>query len=469
MAEVREYKCPCCSGKLEFDSAVQKMKCPYCDSEFDVETVQNYNDEIDSAGEDEMELEAPTGSEWEDGETDGMKVYSCKSCGGEIIADETTGATHCPYCGNPVVMSGQFSGDIRPDLVIPFKLDKEAAKTALSKHLEGKKLLPKVFREQNHIDEIKGLYVPVWLFSADADAHMVFRGEKVRSWQDNNFSYVETSYYSAVRAGNISFEDVPVDGSEKMPDELMESIEPFDVSKAETFSTAFLSGYLADRYDVDAEQSIGRANERIKKSTEQAFAGTVTGYDSVSCENSAVKLQNSRSKYALYPVWILNTTWNEQKYTFAMNGQTGKFVGDLPADMGKFYGYLCGSFAIALAIMLLGVFLFTGVLDSTGVIVSLVVAGIVAAVTGGSLKAQLKTVRRAYGAAVYQKPDSMNLTQRNDNFLTKKINRTPINRQPPPGSGGGGGNGGGLQVVGRPQQHISANRPGNMNRPGGMR
>lgn len=334
MSEVNEYKCPCCSGKLEFNSSVQKMKCPFCDSEFEIEAVQDYNNELGKAEGDDLSWESAAGGEWTDGETNGMKVYSCQSCGGEIIADATTGASKCPYCDNPVVMSGSFSGDLRPDYVIPFKLDKNAAKAALGKHLEGKKLLPKVFREQNHIDEIKGIYVPVWLFDAEAYANMCYRAEKKRRWSDSNFNYVETSYYQAVRAGKIAFEHVPVDGSEKMADELMESIEPFDFKQAVEFKTAYLSGYLADKYDVTEEQSVARANERIKKSTESTFAATVKGYDIVNCESSSVRLSGGKAVYALYPVWILNTTWNGQRYTFAMNGQTGKFVGDLPVDSG---------------------------------------------------------------------------------------------------------------------------------------
>ena len=112
----------------------------------------------------------------------------------------------------------------------------------------------------------------------------------------------------------------------------MESIEPYDFSDAVDFRTAYLAGYLADKYDVTAEQSIERANKRVKRSTEEAFASTVKGYATVTTESSSIKLRGGKAKYALYPVWILNTTWNGNKYTFAMNGQTGKFAGDLPVD-----------------------------------------------------------------------------------------------------------------------------------------
>ena len=281
---------------------------------------------------DDMQWESTAGNEWESGETDGLRTYVCKSCGGEIVGDETTGATSCPFCGNPVVMMGQFSGALKPDYVIPFKLDKKAAKEALKKHYQGKRLLPKVFKDANHIDEIKGIYVPFWLFDADANADIRYKATRTSHWSDSDYNYTKTDYYSIWRSGSLGFSGVPVDGSSKIENDLMESIEPFDFSQAVDFQTAYLAGYLADKYDVDAEQSIVRANERIKTSTEQAFQSTVQGYVTVTPEYSGVRLFNTNAKYALYPVWILNTSWNGKKYTFAMNGQTGKLVGDLPLD-----------------------------------------------------------------------------------------------------------------------------------------
>jgi len=337
-----QYKCPCCGGQIEFDSASQNMKCPYCDTEYEVETLKSYDDVLNKEQGDKMDWEATAGNEWAEGETDGMRVYVCNSCGGEIVADETTAATACPFCDNPVVMMGQFTGALKPDYVIPFKLDKEAAKKALKKHYEGKRLLPKVFKSENHIDEIKGVYVPFWLFDADADANVRYKATRVRMWTSGNYDYTETSFYSVIRAGSLGFKRVPVDGSTKVADDLMESIEPFNFDDAVDFQTAYLSGYLADKYDVDSAQSIERANDRIKRSTEKAFESTVQGYTTVVPEHTGIQLQNGKAKYALYPVWLLNTTWKGKKYTFAMNGQTGKLVGDLPVDKGAYKRWLFG-------------------------------------------------------------------------------------------------------------------------------
>ena len=339
MAALQQYKCPCCDGAIEFSSGAQKMKCPYCDTEFELETLKGFDEDLKKETPDEFQWEDER-REWEENEAEGLHVYVCDSCGGEVITDLTTAASKCPYCENPIVMKGQVAGDFKPDLVIPFKLDKKAAKEALKRHLSNKPLLPKVFSEENHIDEIKGVYVPFWVYDADANADMRYKATRVRTWNSANYRHIETSYFSVTRSGSLTFEKVPVDGSSKMADDLMESVEPYDFSEAVDFKTAYLSGYLAERYDVSAEDSRPRACERMKKSAEEAFRQTVTGYASVIPESGSVQVGRGTSKYVLYPVWILNTTWNGQKYVFAMNGQTGKFVGNLPTDGGLYRKYL---------------------------------------------------------------------------------------------------------------------------------
>ena len=195
-----EYKCPCCGGALAFDSGVQKLKCPYCDTEFEMEALQSFDDVLQNEAADDYSWETTAGSEWGAGETDGMRSFVCKSCGGEIIGDANTAATSCPYCGNPIVMMNQFSGVLKPDCVIPFKLDKEAAMKKFSEHLKGKKLLPKAFTQGRHIEEIKGIYVPYWLFDTDADANIRYKCTKVKTWEDSTFRYKKTDFFSVTRA-----------------------------------------------------------------------------------------------------------------------------------------------------------------------------------------------------------------------------------------------------------------------------
>ena len=250
-SQVTNYKCPACTGPLHFESSTGRMECEYCGSTFSVNEIEALYEAKDeqasaafvgnaaaqSAADDEhfadgMDADwdlSGAGSSW-GAEGEGLRAYSCPQCGAELICDTTTAATSCPYCGNPTIVPGQFAGTLRPDLVVPFRLDKEAAKAALREHFKGKKLLPRAFSSENHLDEVKGVYVPFWLFDADAEADMRFNATRLRSWSDRNFNYTETRYYRLYRNGSMRFENVPVDGSEKMPDDVMESLEPFDTS-----------------------------------------------------------------------------------------------------------------------------------------------------------------------------------------------------------------------------------------------
>lgn len=361
MATILEYKCPCCGGKVEFDSGTQQMKCPYCDSTFDVEAMREHDEALKTEEPDQFSWEVPQQS-WQQDEDANINVYCCDSCGGQIVAEETTAATHCPFCGNPVVLTGRLAGDLKPDYVIPFQLDQASAKQALRKHFTGKRLLPKQFLEEQHLDEIKGVYVPFWLFDAEVNADIRYRATRTRHWSDSKYHYTETRYYAVKRSGKLCFDRVPVDGSSKMPDDLMESLEPFDFSKAVEFQTAYLSGYLADRYDVPAQESMPRANERVKESTQQTFAQTVTGFDTVLPEKTRLGVEHGRVKYALYPVWLLSSSWNGQRFQFAMNGQTGKLVGNLPMDKGAYWKwrliYTALFAAICFVLLLLGSMVF---------------------------------------------------------------------------------------------------------------
>ena len=378
MANLSEYKCPACGAPMEFDSQSQKMKCPYCETTMavaeytelmkkqngeDAETVdQNAakGDGKTSAGTDasgKTEPKRDDGLEyWQDSETAGMRVYGCESCGGEIIAEETIGAMTCPYCGNNVVMKGQFSGDLKPNFIIPFKKDKKQAKEAYYKHLEKKYFLPAVFKDANHIDEIKGVYVPFWLYDAEAYGDMTYAATRVHTRKTETpttiTTYTTTDYFQLIRSGVAKFAKVPADGSSKMDDDLMDSVEPFDFNDLVPFTPAYMAGYLAERYDVSSEESMVRAKERIKTSAESAFFNTTTGYSTVIPEGNQLNIHTSKINYVLLPVWILNTTWEGQHFIFAMNGQTGKIVGNLPCDKKAYWKYVGSRGLIASAIIM---------------------------------------------------------------------------------------------------------------------
>lgn len=373
--KITNYQCPSCMGPLHFQSGSGQLECDYCGSVFspaEVEAMyaeqnasaqaaaqeeaasQAAQAEQTEAGGDEWDVSG-AGSAWGD-DAAGLRAYNCPSCGAELICDETTAATSCPYCGNPTVIPSQLGGILKPDYIIPFRKDKEAAVEALKNHYKRKPFLPKLFSQQNHIEEVKGLYVPFWLFNAEADGTMCFHGTRSHSHREGDYEVTVTEHYRVTRSGHAPFDKIPVDGSSKMPDEHMDSIEPYDYSELIDFSMSYLPGYLADKYDVSAGESAPRADERCRQSMQDILQRDVHGYESLTITQSDIRLSRGAVKYALLPVWILNTRWKDKDYLFAMNGQTGKLIGDLPVSKGKYWGAFAGIFAAAFILLnLLGV------------------------------------------------------------------------------------------------------------------
>lgn len=371
-AQVTNYQCPACNGPLQFDGSTGRLECEYCGSSFPVEEIEALYAEKDAkaarameaADEKREQAQSGSGEGWDMSgmnddwgtDADGMRMYSCPSCTAELICDETTAATSCPYCGNPTVVPGQFTGMLKPHYVLPFKLKKEDAIAALKKHYEGRPLLPGEFKDANHLEEIKGVYVPFWLFDGEAQGDMSFEGTKSRTYTSGDYEITETRHFDIYRQGSVAFERIPVDGSKKMPDDYMDSIEPFDYSALTDFSPAYLPGFLADKYDMTAEECSERADSRAESTVINSLQDTVKGYDSVAERSRNVNLQRGEVKYALLPVWLLTTKWRDENYLFAMNGQTGKFVGNLPVDKGKrwrIFGAVYGIAALVTGLLVL--------------------------------------------------------------------------------------------------------------------
>ncbi|MCI8941133.1 MAG: hypothetical protein HFH12_14315 [Dorea sp.] len=355
-----QYKCPCCGAALNFSGAEQKLACKSCGNTYDVSVLREVTKSENAPGEQKLEWEERRETAAAKRADDGR--YLCPSCGGEIEADENTASTKCPYCENVVVIRQTVTGRFEPDAVIPFQIEADRARQMLEDFCKGKRLLPRNFKDKSYLKNLKGYYVPYWLFDCDVYADMSFQATRTRMWSDSNYDYVETSHYLVNRSGNMRFYHVPVDGSIQMSDETTESIEPFDYRGLTEFRPAYLAGYETDKYDVGADTAKNRANERIYNSAEQEMAGTVIGYDTVRASKRSLRSSNGHISYVLLPVWLFETAYNGKNYQFAINGQTGKMVGELPVDKGAFWRYLFGFTGIGTAVLSLLILLAGGAL-----------------------------------------------------------------------------------------------------------
>ena len=378
---VVNYQCPSCTAPLRFDAESGQLECDFCGSSFSVAEVEDVyaakSEEAKRAGEAiEASAASSEGADAPDSATEGaggvsvgtaeevvsssaaadasagagvaqvrqqtavapvpsMVIYNCPSCGAELICDETTVATSCPYCDNHTVIPTRYSGEFKPDFVLPFAKTKEEAIAALKSHYKGRPFLPDTFTDGNHVKEVKGVYVPFWLFDGSASGSASFEATRSRTYLSGNYRVTETDHFDVYRSGSISFLGIPVDASTKMPDDYMDSIEPFDYRALVPFSPAYLPGYLADKPDVDVEACGERADARAEVTVLDNLRDTVVGYEMVLARGSSAGVVRERSHYSMLPVWMLSTRWEDAPYLFAMNAQTGKMVGDLPVDKRK--------------------------------------------------------------------------------------------------------------------------------------
>ena len=401
--QAQAYNCISCGAPLHFDPPTGKLKCDYCDSLYTPEEIEEHF----------KNKESETAAERTDEE---FKSYSCSSCGAELLADQNTAVMLCPYCGNNTIATAQFASNIRPDCLIPFAVEKKVAMEKYEKYYQDglikKFLLPKSFKTDSHIQDIQGVYIPFWLFSGKAEVEGTYEVSNDKHSGD----YIIHEIYEAKRSGNIDFNDVPADASKRMPDDLMDSIEPYNLKDLKDFSMAYLPGFLAERFDVDEEDDKERAEERVAGTVRNKVNETLH-YNTIRERDEDIDVSIEKTKYALLPAWVLTTKWNGLEWMFAMNAQTGKFTGNLPVNKGKFWGSIIGSFFIVLILCLL---LFGDA--RTGVIAGVVIA----AIFGIIMHSTMKPVAKAANANEYS-TDKLNLTKEEDRFLRKEREHKPKN------------------------------------------
>lgn len=346
MAANITYRCLNCGGDLAWNAETQSWKCEYCDHEFTL-------DQLEAAGKADIaeetvqkEQDVDDGVQSTDGTQGDMVAYTCNHCGAEIITDKSTAATFCVYCGNPVVISEKLVGAFRPEKVIPFKTTKEQAIEAFKKYIK-KPLTPKYFYTSGNLDKITGIYVPFWLYDGTGESDIIATGTKITTWSDKKNRYTKTDTFNFYRTGNMQFNGIPVDCSSKTDDAAMDSIEPFDFNEMVDFSPAYLAGYLAEKFDISDSEGVERAKNRAVSTTTNALLQTINGFAAVSVTNSQENFKVGTRRYVLLPVWLLNTQYKGKNYLFAMNGQTGKLIGNTPIHAGKAALYGLATFAVS--------------------------------------------------------------------------------------------------------------------------
>lgn len=346
---ISTYKCKGCGAPIEFDGAHGKLVCEYCGTQMSIEEMSKTGEEYDSTVEDET-----TG----DANIIDVDGYKCQSCGAELITDADTTATVCAFCGSSAVIKGRLEGESMPAKIIPFEITKEKAKEIFGSWCKKGVFTPSMFKNSTFIESMQGIYVPFWLYDYHAGCHIDGEATKSRSHMEGEYRVTKTEHFHVMRDGEALFEKVPADASEKMPDETMDLLEPYNYGNLVDFKMPYLSGFMSEKYTFDSKEMAPRVEKRVRDYIFREVRNSINGYSTVSVRFSNTRLKRKKAMYTLIPVWMLTYRYKGETQILAINGQTGKQVGTLPKSKEKMLGWFGGIFAGVFAVlMLLGGFL----------------------------------------------------------------------------------------------------------------
>lgn len=356
MATTLTYQCPNCSAGLTFDPEKGKLCCEFCLSEFteaelaQTETARAAEDAASRAAEEAAEAMEHPDEEF----CAQMATYSCSACGAEILSDESTAATFCPYCHNPVLLGGRLAGQMKPHKVIPFRFDKKEAETRFLAFAGKKWFVPRSFIAPEQVEKMTGIYYPFWVTDADTNASMAARATRKRSWRAGDYMYTETSKFHVERRGNIHFEDIVTPALKEEDREMLNGILPYPSDSLIPFSMPYLSGFIAKKRNIEIEAVRDAVKARMIEYSGKLLRDTIRGYTTVDATPVRLLVQNIHWDYTLMPIYLLNYNHKGKTYTYALNGYTGKVYGRLPVSRKRLaiFGGIIGAIAAAVAALI---------------------------------------------------------------------------------------------------------------------
>ena len=410
-----QFKCPDCGADMTFDAQEGVLMCASCGHKEQADELKQepkYREVEDST-------EASTyGSESKE------LQYQCQSCGAVIITEPNTTATSCSFCGSPVVLGDKLSGALSPKYVVPFKISKQNAEETFKNWSKKLKLAPADFKADMKVKSLTGMYVPFWLYDLLGQGEAKLNATKSSTHREGEYEVTETKHYEIYRQVDLTYNKVPADASKKMPDTLMNKLEPYEYNDLKKFDTPYLAGYVSERYDRDYKEEFPRVEKRAESYMDNYIRDTVKGYDTVSFSKRNYQVRQTDASYTLFPVWMAYSMHNSEEHSFFMNGQTGKIVGDTPVSKGACLAWTA-LFAFIFAIIggIIAAVTQGGAISGVGI--GLIVGIIIGLIVVSSWKSSMKGVMTA-GSSTYLNTGQSKVLRQYDHYTHTTTSKRKI-------------------------------------------
>ncbi len=322
-------KCLNCGAAVEYDPLFEMMKCKYCNSMFDVGEFSQ-----------EEDLE---------NETMECNIYSCTTCGAELAVNGVEASSFCAYCGQPTIVFNRVSQELKPKLIIPFKIPKDYAIYEIRKRFAKGLFVPDEVKNFD-VERVCGIYIPYWLFDVYYYDKQIIKTERRK---------LKTTFTShCLREAECNFQNLSLDASSNLNDDTTQRLEPYNMRELRPFKIGYLPGYHADRYDMKNTDLYDLAARRIQELFDEQVLRSCTGAGKEIISNDP-KMRIQAENYVMLPAWFMTFRYQDHPYTMLVNGQTGKLVGAVPFDkrkawiIGIFFFVVLALFFIPIACIIL--------------------------------------------------------------------------------------------------------------------
>lgn len=351
-----EFPCQQCGANLVFSPGEGGLKCEYCGHEqaLGSENAQPVV-EYDFAQAIASARRRPARQLVEGGHE-----VRCEGCGAHTVL--STEAGRCPFCDSPVVMVQSEEEIFTPENLLPFKIEEKQAREAFKSWVSSRWFAPNDLAMRARREGMDGVFLPYWTY--DSETRTSYTGQRGihyyvdEQYQDANGDTKtrrvrKTRWYPAFGSVYCSFDDVLVSATKALPRALIEKLEPWDLDQLVPYAPGYLSGYLANRYDIDLEPGFEIAEDRMEPVIRNAIARDIGG-DEQRIFTTRIQHSDVRFKHFLLPLWISSFRYQDKVFRFLVNARTGEPAGERPYSWVKIsLAVIAGLILVAIIVYLM--------------------------------------------------------------------------------------------------------------------
>ena len=340
VSALEKHECPACGAQAEWNPATQKLACRFCGTE------SPYRVDRETGKVQELDLVTALRNLPADerGWLTEKRSVQCQSCRAVMVFEPERVGQNCEFCGSPALVDyTEVKAPIRPQGVLPFKIDATRVRDDIRRWWRSKWLAPGRLARTALVDTLRSIYIPYWTF--DAQVHCPWQAEagyhyyvsvQGRDAQGRPVTRQEqrTRWEPASGAVDHFFDDEAVPGTQGLALDILHQVEPFPTREVVSYDTAFLAGHVVEHYRVVLVDAAQRAQEQMRATLEGLCAGEVPG-DTYRNLQIDPQYAGRTFKHVLVPVWLLSYNYGAKTFQVIANGYTGRIAGRYPRSVWK--------------------------------------------------------------------------------------------------------------------------------------